>query len=147
MNLEDWKNVATIIGVSLTFGVAVWGVWVYWRNAGLERAKWLERLYDRFYCDEGLKKVRDLIDDDDKASRAMVSKMVTDQPSEFTDYLNFFEFVAILAARDQLHEDEVRDLFCYYLKSLRENPEIDAYINDETNGFEKLKSLIAKMFS
>lgn len=142
----DEKEWIALAGVVITLLIAGWGVWVYHQNANLERAKWLERLYDRYYSDEKLKKVRDLIDSDDGATRAIVSKMVVGEAGEFTDYLNFFEFVGILTMRGQLDEQEVIDLFHYYLKLLQDNPEIRAYIADEKKGFEKLNWLLGKMF-
>lgn len=33
----------------------------------------------------------------------------------FTDYLNFFELIAALWTQDQLRQDEICDLFDYYL--------------------------------
>src|SRR5262245_59837705 len=117
--MPEWiKDLAEILGVVVALGgvvialiVARNGVLAYRRNAELERAKWLARLYDRYYSDQKLKEIRDLIDSNDCESKKAVSTMVANEAGEFTDYLNFFEFVGILTMRGQLDEQEVRDLF------------------------------------
>lgn len=148
MNLTDAKDVATIIGVVLTLAALFWGVIVYRKNSVVERAKWLERLYQKFFEDEQLKDVRNTIDCDagDEVANAKIREFVTNQSAEFTDYLNFFEFVAILEKNKQLKQDEVEDLFGYYLRCLYDNPEIKAYVNDPGKGFEKLSELFGKIY-
>lgn len=147
MTLSDWRDVATIVGALGTLTAVLFAVKAYVNNAGLERAKWLERLYQRFFESQDLKKVRDLIDcGSDKASFTKVKSLVEEEGTDFTDYLNFFEFVAILEQNRQLTIDEVRDLFCYYLGCLDSNGEISAYIRDPSKGFEKLSRLLDKMF-
>lgn len=149
----SWKDVteitgtvAAIIGSVGTVIAVVWAAFTYRKNSNLERAKWLERLYERFFCNDSLKIVRDLIDEEaDSVALAKVEKMVKDEEPAFTDYLNFFEFVAILESRGQLHLEEVRDLFCYYLQNLKKRESISKYVEDPKNGFEKLNGLLDKM--
>lgn len=148
MTLSEAKDAATIIGVFLTLLVAIWGIIVYRKNSVLERAKWLEKLYEKFYQDVRLKDVRDIIDCDtgDKVANARIADFVGKQSAEFTDYLNFFEFVAILEKNKQLKKDEVEDLFGYYLKCLYGSEEIREYIKSPVSGFEKLHALFGKMY-
>lgn len=44
-----------------------------------------------------------------------VNQLVIDQNSEFTDYLNFFEYIVFLKNSRQLQDAEVEHLFGYYL--------------------------------
>jgi len=60
---------------------------------------------------------------------------------DFTDYLNFFEYIAYLQERGQLDQRDVDAMFDYYLRSLKRHPEICEYAGQ--NGFERLKSLLA----
>jgi hypothetical protein len=61
-----------------------------------------------------------------------------DEP--LVNYLNFFEFTAVLLTMGQLSLPEIRMLFQYYLDLLNEHPPIMRFI--ETQGFENLRSLI-----
>jgi len=76
---------------------------VYRFNSRLERAKWLNTLYEKFYEKNELKKVRDILDCDSSESPA-VEELVRSESKEFTDYLNFFEFIAVLSKSKQLAE-------------------------------------------
>jgi hypothetical protein len=145
MNQTDIKDIATLIGVVLSLTAILWGIYVYSRNSRLERAKWLERLYERFYESPSLKEMREIIDCNDEDGQVRIKELVRRQPAEFTDYLNFFEFVAILESNGQLRLDEVKDLFHYYLKCLHSNTDVREYIQAPENGFEKLNSLFAKL--
>lgn len=145
MTLENFKDLATVVGVVLTAIAAGLALFVFRKNSMLERAKWLERLYQRFYEDDKLKAVRDLIDSKDLKDIKKVAAMVDNETSEFTDYLNFFEFVAILEKNKQLELEEVTDLFDYYLKQLIENKSVFNYVKDTNKGFEKLASLFDKL--
>ena len=81
---------------------AFWAVLVYRGNARRERARWAETLYSRFYVEPHLKTVRDLLDcspDDPK-----VEDLVKKDSPDWTDYLNFFEFVQYLQVSKQLSE-------------------------------------------
>ena len=146
MTLADFKDIATITGAIGTLIVAYFAYRVYRKNSNLERAKWLESLYEKFYEEDRLKTVREIIDSDDEYSRKKVDHFLENEPPEFTDYLNFFEFVAILEKNNQLTIEEVRDLFSYYLKSLHKWEKIREYINRKENGFGKLRALLGKMF-
>jgi len=54
--------------------------------------------------------------------------------------LNFFEFVAVLRKFRQLKQEEIEDLFGYYLNCLRDKPEMRDYI--VRNGYELLDALL-----
>jgi len=149
MTLENWKDVATIAGVIVSAAAAAGAFWIYRGNSRVERAKWIERLYEKFYESDKLRGTRDLIDCEatDTVFLARLDKMLDDETAEFNDYLNFFEFVAILEYNKQLKMKELNDMFGYYLRCLHENMRIREYIQNEAKGFEKLRALLAKIFS
>ncbi|MGH9344611.1 MAG: hypothetical protein ACRD19_12735 [Terriglobia bacterium] len=101
----------------------------------------MKELYEKFYERDGLKKVRDVLDGGDQAK---VVDMVTSESSDFTDYLNFFEFLAYLLKSKQINREEVNGLFDYYLKNLKQekNKDVAEYIAKPQNGFEQLQELL-----
>ncbi|MBO0694753.1 MAG: hypothetical protein J2P56_01500, partial [Verrucomicrobia bacterium] len=125
----------TIVG-----GVAVIFAFLQYRaNSRLERARWLASLYEKFYEKDQLKGVRQTLDSADRDA-SEISKLVTDEPSEFTDYLNFFEFVAVLEKSGQLKSNEIEDLFHYYLDCLEKSPKIREYL--AAKGYEHLDEFL-----
>jgi hypothetical protein len=114
---------------------------VYKGNSRRERARWAENLYSKFFEQKELKKVRDLLDTD--ADDTQVREFVTKEASDWTDYLNFFEFVAYLQSSKQLLERDVQALFGYYLECLKRHRSVLEYIQNEDKGFDYLRQLLA----
>lgn len=135
MDLAVLRDIVTIVG-----GVAVIFAFLQYRaNSRLERARWLASLYEKFYEKDQLKGVRQTLDSADRDA-SEISKLVTDEPSEFTDYLNFFEFVAVLEKSGQLKSNEIEDLFHYYLDCLEKSPKIREYL--AAKGYEHLDEFL-----
>jgi len=133
MILSVLADIFTIIG-----GLAVLlGLLQYRSNSRLERARWLASLYDKFYEKVHLKRVREVLDSKAVALQEIKQKV---SDAELSDYLNFFEFVAVLKKSGQLKQEEVEDLFGYYLGRLSDKPEIRDYI--VRNGYELLDVLL-----
>ncbi len=105
-----------------------------------DHATWITRLYEKFYERSELKKIREEID---CGSREAIAAVVQKCDPEFTDYLNFFEYVAYLNKNGQLTDSEVEDLFGYYLNCLAQNTDIMGYIENTTaHGYEQLAKLL-----
>lgn len=102
----------------------------------------MKERYEKFYEGQELKSVRDILDADDEQK---ISQRVDGEDVHFTDYLNFFEFVAFLSESKQIRESEIIGMFDYYLRNLRKHPTVWKYINDATKGFEKLRKLLGGM--
>jgi len=137
--LKDWTPwAATVVGV-ITGVIAV-------RNYGnarrLEKARWALQLYEKFYEREDLKEIRKTLDGNTDTDA--VTTLVKNQPDSFTDYLNFFEFIAFLWRREQMSLEDVNDLFDYYLECLWRHSSVAAYIGDTENGYEQLSRLLRK---
>jgi hypothetical protein len=129
----------TVAAVATTI-VAISALGVYRRNSRLERARWASELYKDFYAQDKLKTIRDRMDC--AANSDDVNQLVIDQNSEFTDYLNFFEYIVFLKNSRQLQDAEVEHLFGYYLSCLRRHAAVRDYILDPKNGYEGLVTLI-----
>lgn len=135
MDLAVLRDIVTIVG-----GVAVVFAFLQYRaNSRLERARWLASLYEKFYEKDQLKGVRQILDSADHDA-SEINKLVTDEPSDFTDYLNFFEFVAVLEKSGQLKSNEIEDLFHYYLDCLEKSPKIREYLAGK--GYEHLDEFL-----
>ncbi|HEY0379831.1 MAG TPA: hypothetical protein VGC87_23140 [Pyrinomonadaceae bacterium] len=144
MNLTDWNVLAELIyrivatlAIIGTLVAAFLAVFTFRRNARLDRARWALSLYEKFYEKQELKKIRDVLDCESDTEQ--VNKLVLEGKSDFTDYLNFFEFVAFLQHNKQLQNREVEDLFGYYLDCLKGHERVRKYIKKE--GYEKLDEL------
>jgi hypothetical protein len=135
MDLGSIKDLATIVGAV----AALWAIYVYLTNSRLRRAEWLASLYEKFYERPDLKEIREILDCEGNDS-ADITKLVRDEPSKFSDYLNFFEFVAVLQNSRQLKKAEIEDLFGYYLGCLENCPPVRNYI--ARKGYEQLDRLL-----
>lgn len=134
-----YLTAATIsaVGTAVAAGFAAF---VYRRNSALERAKWASSLYEKFYEAPTLKQMRDRLDclnDSD-----LVNEIVIREEPAFTDYLNFFEFIAFLKTSKQLEDSEIEALFGYYLDCLNRHDRVQQYIVNAENGYEGLRNLI-----
>jgi hypothetical protein len=135
-----------ISGLAAAAGV-LWAVWVYYGKLRLERAKWLSSLYSKFYEAENLKNVRNTLDESGpypEDTQERIETMVNDQDPDFTDYLNFFEFMAYLEHLGQLSEKDVKALFDYYLRNLSKHKKVREYIDKDRNGFGYLKQVLLR---
>ncbi len=147
MDISDWialsqiiQNFAVAVASIGALITAIFAATDYRRNSKLERARWAAGLYEKFYEQTGLKKVRDSLDC--QANAEQINELVLKGEADFTDYLNFFEFVAFLEYRRQLKRGEVEDLFGYYLGCLKRHDIVRRYARE--NGYERLTELLEK---
>ena len=142
LTLEYAKDVGQLIWYVAGTYAALKAASTYDRTANLERAKWVAQLYERFYEKASLKNIRDVLDDahDSADIRALVA---TEKP-EFTDYLNFFEYVAYLIEIEQLKDNDVKAIFQYYLDNLRSHTSVIGYISEPNHGYEYLSHYLKK---
>ena len=132
--------IAGTIGALGTLVAALFALGVYQSNSRLERARWASSLYEKFFEKTDLKFMRDALDcavDSDE-----VNQTVMREDPRFTDYLNFFEYIAFLKDSKQLQVSEVEGLFGYYLDCLRRHQNVRTYIANPEKGFEGLAKLI-----
>jgi hypothetical protein len=111
---------------------------VYYQRLKLERAKWALNLYEKFYERDSLKDIRDILDTEPGVPE--VEALVLKCPPNFTDYLNFFEFVAFLEKNGHLRRNELRALFDYYLKCINRHSRVVNFVRE--NGYEDLRALL-----
>ncbi|HEY8969126.1 MAG TPA: hypothetical protein VIM64_08530 [Puia sp.] len=114
----------------------------YRAQTRLKQAEWLKSLFEKFFEDSNYKEVRMWLDYGHLHDRLTVEDQRFREINEekFTDFLNFFEFLAVLHARKHLTKEQVFDVFDYYLKKIKEDPDCQKWINEYS--FEKLKALL-----
>jgi hypothetical protein len=140
-----WGNTQPIFQLLAALSVAI-GALAYWRNSRLERARWLSSLYSKFYEALDLKMIREILDCS-SANSPEVQKLVHDEDARFTDYLNFFEFMAYLRHCGQLSGKDVAALFDYYLRVLSKHDDVRKYVMNDRNGYGYLKKLLSRFSS
>jgi hypothetical protein len=140
MYLDSIQEIAKVVSYLGPTVAAFWALFVYRNNARRERARWAESLYSRFFVEPDLKKVRDLLDCDPDDPK--VEELVKSDNADWTDYLNFFEFVQYLQASKQLSDEDVQALFGYYIGCLKRHRATMAYISDSGKGFDYLRKLL-----
>jgi hypothetical protein len=143
---------ATIVLSSVAIVAGFQGLREYRSRMIAEKSKWFLQLYEKLFENPQYKDVRRRLDYDDADEiKALLKadlgnqKFTFDQQvkfDEFTDYLNFFELIALLKAIGQLTSEDIRATFDYYLRLLthQRNPEIRQYLKKE--GFENLDKLL-----
>ena len=106
-------------------------------NTRLEEARWTVRMYEKFYEQPDLKKTREALDCE--ANAESVRTLVQDESSQLTDYLNFFELLAILHNSKQMRVSAIEAMFGYYLDCIQRQASLSSYIrNSSESGFEQL---------
>jgi L-amino acid N-acyltransferase YncA len=131
--LNHLKDIAQIVSYLVGAFAAFAASLNYRKSSRVERAKWLAELYDKFYERDLLKPIRATLDCSANEGDS-VDTMVQGETAEFTDYLNFFEFVAYLRASGQLSKGDVEAMFGYYIECLRRHASVRKYV--AANGYE-----------
>ena len=69
-------------------------------------------MYEKFYEQPDLKRTREALDCE--ANAESIQALVADESSRLTDYLNFFELLAILQKSKQMSTASIEAMFGYY---------------------------------
>ena len=141
--LDFVKTYGPGIGALGTLVAAIYAVRTYRRSQRLEESRFLVQLYEKFFESVSYKAIREALDCGSEAPG--VADLVTQESREFTDYLNFFEMVAVLIRQKQVSFTNVESLFDYYLGCLKKHRSVYAYIKEPSNGFEELSTLLARI--
>ncbi|MGE5322760.1 MAG: hypothetical protein ACM3SW_07855 [Actinomycetota bacterium] len=152
----SWTFLAGLVPLTVSFlsGSAIVAFLAFQNQLKLQRIKWLQELYEAFYNSEQHKRVRQQIDFEDvdhlfsllEKSDKNPQSLNQEERAEldrFTDYLNFFEWIAFLEKKKQFSFDDLDILFKYYLVRLLQvdkSQRFRKYIKD--NGYEGLHSLL-----
>jgi hypothetical protein len=140
---KDWVDI--IYKAAVAIGVIIAAL-NYRNQTKTKRAEWLRTLFEKFYENENYKEIRKWIESDEICTKINLTDVTISEADEkFTDYLNFFEFIATLESEGQLKEKDVRNLFDYYLRKLKTSAICIDWIERKDYGFEKLRTLLKKI--
>lgn len=158
--LGAWGAFLTGVGtLVLGFGAifaTLHGAEEYRARTDSERLRWLSQLLVEFYESRIFLLIRQKIDDDemddifsliqrDRLAGSQFGQSEKELFDKFTDYLNFFEFIAYLQFDKQMLKKDVAALFDYYLRCLaeiRQSADLLAYLKE--NNFENLHRLLVE---
>jgi hypothetical protein len=155
-SLAAWGSYLTGVGtIGLAFAACfagVMAVWEYGKRTKAEQIRWVGDLFGRFYQGNLYREIRQKVDYDDmdeivallkKGPNPEFPKEERDLLDAFTDYLNFFEFIAFLIAKKQMESKDVSQIFDYYLRRLnqiKQRAPVMEYLKKD--GFENLRELL-----
>jgi hypothetical protein len=137
-----------IAGIIIASFAAFQSISVYKKNSEFERSKWLYSLFEKFFYENQYSEIRRFLDYDDepeiqRLKEAVISHTETQLEEKLVDYLNFFEFIAILWKLEQLSISEIRMMFDYYIRRLGEYDFVMHYL--EQQSFENLNELVKEI--
>ncbi len=101
--------------------------YTFYLNNRLKRAEWLKTLFEKFYEGPNYKDVRRWIDFD-RLEEELLVDIDGVKEEKFSDFLNFFEFIAVLEKEKQLGYEEIKSLFAYYFRLIDQNEFCKNYI-------------------
>ncbi len=126
--------------------IGLWFAWLtYRKDQKIKKGEWLKSLFEKFYEDDRYKEVRKWLDSDELTNKVSPDdSAISKEDESFTDFLNFFEFIAKLEFDGYLTQQDIKDMFDYYLKKLKESEVSLKWIEDY--GFEKLKNMLKRLY-
>lgn len=138
-------DIFTVIGVIVAVIGFIFAYEEYKKNQLIKRAEFYTKLFETLFKDSAYRKIRDVLDLDgysDEDIKDLKRSFEKDRSleSEMVDYLNFLEYVVVLEKIKVVKDNDIIDLFDYYLKCLKQNSFAMDYI--ENYGFENLKRKI-----
>ncbi|MEO6328059.1 MAG: hypothetical protein ABIO55_03970 [Ginsengibacter sp.] len=139
--LKDWLDIGIKAFGLIAVIIAALG---YFKQLKIKRGEWLQLLFEKFYENKSYKEVRKWLDSEELNQKVNIDDTtISEEDEQFTDFLNFFEFISKLESDGQLRLKDIEDMFDYYLRKLKQSEVSSNWINKY--GFEKLKNLLNKI--
>ena len=138
--LKDWLDISIKALGLIAIVIAALG---YLRQLKIKKGEWLQLLFEKFYENNNYKDVRKWLDNGDIEKKITLDNSISDEEEKFTDFLNFFEFIATLESERQISKTDVINLFDYYLQKIKLSSICMQWV--KKYGFEKLDSLLNKI--
>ncbi len=146
LSAEKVTAFSTLLIAIATFVVGIPAYWQYKKNTEIRNTELLISLYHKFFENKGdLKVVRKWIDSVPVKNKENFEKVKRDDETfeeKFTDYLNFFQLMVVLKNSGQIQENEIRQMFHYYLKLIKQSDFIMAYL--KTYDYKVLEEFLKK---
>ena len=143
MDYKNWIDI--VIKIIALIGVYIAAI-NYRSQRIIKKGEWLKSLYEKFYENATYKEVRRWLDNKEIETKINLDdNSISEDDEKFTDFLNFFEFIANLEDEGQISPKDVLNLFDYYLRKIKQSPICKQWI--KSYGFEKLEGLLNKIKS
>ncbi len=111
MDSKAWIDI--VIKVLALIGVYIAAI-NYRNQRVIKKGEWLKSLFEKFYENTTYKEVRRWLDNKDLENKVNADDdFVSDDDEKFTDFLNFFEFIANLENEHQITTTDAMNLFGY----------------------------------
>lgn len=117
--IQHWIGLKDVTTLVITASAATFGLLTYWRNSTTRRAELLTKLHQEFFVSETYRAVRQILDNDSAEAESEREKLVTEEPENFIEFLNFFELAAYFVELRTFKRKDLDALLGYYLQLLR----------------------------
>lgn len=107
MDLTEWKDLATVVGVIVAIMTLIKGLVEYMQGTRLRRIDYFAKMKDRFLADEEFATITELLERHDPRVREL-------PPRAKWRYLAFFEEVALLLRAGLIRDELACYMFGYY---------------------------------
>ena len=142
-------NATALEWLQFTAAVAggVWAIKLFQSDVRRRQTAWLFQLFEKFYEKDRYSKIRTILDHNlepqlTELKRQIAEDGVKELEEQFSDYLNFFEFIYHLRAKDGVSRRDIDDMFDYYFGNLRRHGFVRTYA--AKYGFEGLTAEFAR---
>lgn len=141
-----------IVGLVSGIIAATIGLIQYRNSIKIRRSEWIHKLYQQFYVGAELKEIRILMGIESGRIKIghviVISKNTLNEEelrlrSNFSDYCNFFEFMLFLKKSKVLTDNDIKDIFDFYLRQFLSSEDILGYLSQY--GFELLYEYLNKI--
>jgi hypothetical protein len=141
MHTKEWFD----IGIKALALIGVYIAAINYRSQRIiKKGEWLKSLFEKFYENDAYKEVRRWLDNKEIETKINCEDdSISDEDEKFTDFLNFFEFIANLENENQISIKDVTNLFDYYLQEIKGSSVCMQWV--KKYGFEKLDNLLNKI--
>jgi hypothetical protein len=108
LSLDDFKNIATIVGVVIAIFTFAHGIIEYIKQGSQKRAEHFNNMRKKLKENSTFTKIRELLEDNDKA-------LCDVSFSDRRDFLGFFEEIALMVNSKLLRKNVAHYMFGYYV--------------------------------
>ncbi|MCD9186637.1 MAG: hypothetical protein LUM44_09395 [Pyrinomonadaceae bacterium] len=138
LTLDDWKNIATIIGGVVALFALIKGVYEYIKQGAQKRAEQFFEMRNRFKDKDSFKEIADLTELDDPKLKEIPFK-------EKRDYLGFMEEIAISVNSKLIKPEIAHYMFGYYAIKCWKSRNFWSDINRDSLYWIVFKTFVEKM--
>ncbi|MET0752472.1 MAG: hypothetical protein ABWZ66_03830 [Pyrinomonadaceae bacterium] len=138
LTLDDWKNIATIVGGVVALFALIKGVYEYVKQGSQKRAEQFFEMRNRFKDNDSFKEIADLTESDNSKLKDIPFK-------EKREYLGFMEEVAIAVNSELIKPEIAHYMFGYYAIKCWKSQNFWSGVNRDSIYWIVFKNFVEKM--